>query len=194
MTECRAVMRINIPDRPGALGLVASRIGALKGDIVGIEIVDRTDGAALDELAVVLPDAELIPAVTREIHEVDGATVASVVVVEDFVDPRTAVLDAALDLARATERARIATVLLDALCSVLQPRWCAVTSPGGTAVRGTPPADPSELEAAATARHPLGEHGVVMVGRATPLGAHEHRVFTRSCDLAALAWARLPAD
>ena len=30
------VVRISLPDRPGALGLVASRIGAVGGDIVAI--------------------------------------------------------------------------------------------------------------------------------------------------------------
>jgi len=29
MTPCRAVIRVRVPDRPGALGLVASRIGAV---------------------------------------------------------------------------------------------------------------------------------------------------------------------
>ena len=33
------VVRIALPDRPGALGLVASRIGAVGGDIVAINIL-----------------------------------------------------------------------------------------------------------------------------------------------------------
>ena len=76
------------PDRPGALGLVASRIGAVKGDIVGIEVMDRHDGTALDKLSVILPDAELIPTLEREIAEVDGAEVAGVTIVDAFPEPR----------------------------------------------------------------------------------------------------------
>ena len=34
-------MRVWLPDRPGALGLVASRIGAIGGDIVGIDVGTR---------------------------------------------------------------------------------------------------------------------------------------------------------
>jgi hypothetical protein len=65
MANCLALIRVRVPDRPGALGLVASRIGALRGDIVGIEVLDRSDGVALDELAVVLPDADVIPKPNR---------------------------------------------------------------------------------------------------------------------------------
>ena len=38
----RYVVRIRLPDRPGALGQVASRIGAVGGDIVAIDILDRS--------------------------------------------------------------------------------------------------------------------------------------------------------
>ena len=40
----RYVVRIRLPDRPGALGQVASRIGAVGGDIVAIDILERTEG------------------------------------------------------------------------------------------------------------------------------------------------------
>ena len=35
------LVRIALPDRPGALGLVASRIGAVDGVIVAIHILER---------------------------------------------------------------------------------------------------------------------------------------------------------
>ena len=53
------VVRMWLPDRPGALGQVASRIGAVRGEIVGIEILERGAGRAIDELVVDLPDASL---------------------------------------------------------------------------------------------------------------------------------------
>ncbi len=42
------LIRVWLPDRPGALGLVASRIGAVDGDIVGIDVLERGDGVAVD--------------------------------------------------------------------------------------------------------------------------------------------------
>ena len=35
------VVRVWVPDRPGALGAVASRIGAVRGDLVGVDILER---------------------------------------------------------------------------------------------------------------------------------------------------------
>ena len=35
------VIRVWMPDRPGALGQVASRIGAVRGDVLGIEILEQ---------------------------------------------------------------------------------------------------------------------------------------------------------
>ena len=53
------VIRMWLPDRPGALGQVASRIGAVRGDVVGIDILERDGGQAVDELVVELPDGGL---------------------------------------------------------------------------------------------------------------------------------------
>ena len=49
------ILRVWVPDRPGALGAVASRIGAVRGDLVGIDILERGGGRAIDELVVELP-------------------------------------------------------------------------------------------------------------------------------------------
>ena len=64
------VVRVWLPDRPGALGQVASRIGAVRGDVVGIDILERGAGRAIDELAVALPDDELVPLLCQEIGRI----------------------------------------------------------------------------------------------------------------------------
>jgi hypothetical protein len=72
------VLRLWLPDRPGALGLVATRIGAVRGDVLSIEIIERDGGQAIDELVVALPDAELVPLMLSEIAEVDGVAVEDI--------------------------------------------------------------------------------------------------------------------
>jgi hypothetical protein len=72
------LVRIELPDRPGALGAVASRIGAVRGDVISIEIIRRQDGRALDEFVLELADAELVPLLLTEIAEVDGVSVVTV--------------------------------------------------------------------------------------------------------------------
>ncbi len=72
------VLRISLPDRPGALGPVASRIGAVGGDIVAIHILERVEDNAVDEFVVELAGAHLVDLLRTEIHEVDGAEVLDV--------------------------------------------------------------------------------------------------------------------
>lgn len=72
------VVRIALPDRPGALGLVASRIGAVGGDIVAINILERDGGRAVDEFVVEIGGDDLIELLQSEIHEVDGVSVIEI--------------------------------------------------------------------------------------------------------------------
>ena len=110
------VVRVWLPDRPGALGQVASRIGAVRGDVLGIEILEQGADRVIDELTVVLPSAELMPLLISEVDSVDGVSVEDVRVVEpDRADANLAALaaGAALAEAQATER-------LDVLCQAVQ--------------------------------------------------------------------------
>jgi hypothetical protein len=72
------VVRVWMPDRPGALGQVASRIGAVRGDVLAIEILEQGGGRAIDEVTVSLPDDDLMPLLTAEIDAVDGVSVESI--------------------------------------------------------------------------------------------------------------------
>jgi hypothetical protein len=72
-----------MPDRPGALGQVASRVGAVRGDVLAIEILEQGGGRAIDELTVSLPDDDLLPLLSAEVDAVDGVSVESIC----FVDP-----------------------------------------------------------------------------------------------------------
>jgi ACT domain len=72
------VVRVWLPDRPGALGHVAGRIGAAGGDVIGIEILEQGAGRAIDELIVELPSADLLALLVSEITQVDGVDVEDV--------------------------------------------------------------------------------------------------------------------
>ena len=93
------VLRVWLPDRPGALGAVASRIGAVRGDLVGIDILERGAGRAIDELAVELPEERLVPLLVHEVGQVDGVDVEEVRTVEGpLPDPRLDALETAAAL------------------------------------------------------------------------------------------------
>jgi hypothetical protein len=124
------VVRVWLPDRPGALGQVASRIGAVQGDVVGIDILERGAGRAVDELVVSLPSADLVPLLVSEIGEVDGVDVEDVRLLDDpGHDPRVDALETAALLVGASSL----DDLLEALCEhgarVLGATWVAVVQP-----------------------------------------------------------------
>ena len=100
--DTTVVVRVWMPDRPGALGQVASRIGAVRGDVLGIEILEHGANRVVDELTVTLPDVELIGLLSAEIDAVDGVSVEDVRIVEaDRVDPNLAALAAGAAMAEA---------------------------------------------------------------------------------------------
>ena len=98
------VVRVWVPDRPGALGQVASRIGSVGGDVIGIDILERGAGRAIDELVVTLPSSELLPLLSDEIAQVDDAAVEEIRRLSGEVpDPGTAPLETALRLVEGSD-------------------------------------------------------------------------------------------
>lgn len=123
------VVRLWLPDRPGALGKVATRIGAVGGEIVGIDILERGGGRAVDELAVELPAAELQPLLVKEIGLVEGVSVEEIrPVAEALHDPRLDALETAALLVGASERGELLTAVMDHAHRVVGAGWSAVVS------------------------------------------------------------------
>ncbi len=126
------VVRVWMPDRPGALGAVASRIGAVRGDVIGIDILERGGGRAVDELVVELPDAALVPLLSREIHQVDGVDVEDVRGAEDrVVDPRLDALETAGHLVARIDVDELLEALAVHSARDLGAEWAAVVDLGG---------------------------------------------------------------
>ncbi|MFI5046127.1 MAG: hypothetical protein ACHQIG_03610 [Acidimicrobiia bacterium] len=151
------LVRVWLPDRPGALGLVASRIGAVEGDIVGIDVLEQGDNVAVDEFAVALRDARALDLLVREIEEVDGASVEEVRVVEHFPDPRLDALESAARLCGATTVTSLHETLVAEIRAEFLADWSALLAIGRVlASTGGPVPDPWVLEAlvAGTAASP----------------------------------------
>ena len=53
------LLRVLLPDRPGMLGAVATALGAAGADILGVDVVERAAGVAVDDLIVELPPGKL---------------------------------------------------------------------------------------------------------------------------------------
>ena len=81
--RAHVVISVRLPDRPGALGAVASRIGGVRADITDVVVSRRGDGFADDVFHVDLPDADgdgvdVIGLLLAEVGQVDGVLAPSV--------------------------------------------------------------------------------------------------------------------
>ena len=118
------VLRVWLPDRPGALGAVASRIGAVKGDVIGIEILETGSGQAVDELVVQLPDATLMDLLVNEVRPVDGVQLEEIRWLgAEGHDPRRAMLETAARFVAASDRDELLAVARKADLKTLT-SWC----------------------------------------------------------------------
>lgn len=138
------VVRVWVPDRPGALGQVASRIGAVGGDVLGIEVIDRGGGRAVDELTIQLVPAH-VELLIREVNAVDGVDVEELrEVARAPGDPRLVALEVAGRLVRARTDAAVHALLCESAAVLLHADWAAITRPDGgglCASVGTPPTE-----------------------------------------------------
>ena len=126
------VIRMWLPDRPGALGQVASRIGAVRGDVIGIDILERDGGQAVDELVVELPDDTLVDLLLHEVRQVDGVAVEEVRPLADAVhDPRLDALEAAAQLVGANDADTLLTSVVVHAQRVVGASWVAVVDIDG---------------------------------------------------------------
>jgi len=160
------LVRVWLPDRPGALGLVASRIGAIGGDIVGIDVLERSERVAVDEFAVVLPSDDLVALLVREIEEVDGASVEEWRAVERFPDPRLDALESVEELCAAADAKELVRLFVDRVRDEFAADWATMlrgTQTLASSGAGAPAASVLEAVAAGTAASP-----VVAAGEAGP--------------------------
>lgn len=129
------VVRLWLPDRPGVLGQVAGRIGDARGDVVGIEILERGGGMAIDELTVALPEATYLDVMVAGLLRIDGVAVEDVRTVRpDRPDGALAVLTTASAIVAAPVETRLATACRE-LRHLLDADWAvAVTLDGPHAV------------------------------------------------------------
>src|SRR3954447_12507740 len=140
------ILRVWMPDRPGALGQVASRVGAVGGDVVGIDILERGAGRAIDELVVELPGPDLVDLLIAEMQQVDGVDVESITPAADSLrDPRLDALETAAILVGASTRSSALEELCIHSVRTIGAAWSVVVELEGTesvAQEGDAPAVP----------------------------------------------------
>jgi len=69
------LMRVELPDVPGSLGRVATAIGEAGGDIEAIEIVEKRDGYAVDDVLLEIVPGTMPDSIVSACSQLDGVSV-----------------------------------------------------------------------------------------------------------------------
>ncbi|HET7327641.1 MAG TPA: ACT domain-containing protein [Nocardioidaceae bacterium] len=127
------LLRVALPDVPGALGTVASAIGTAGANIEAIEIVEhRDDGSAVDDVLLELPTGVMPDSVVSACHLLDGV---EVLWISRYVVGGNLQLDLEAVEALTEEPKAAVTHLVDLLPTVFRAEWGALLEPDGDAAR-----------------------------------------------------------
>ncbi|WP_344882538.1 amino acid-binding protein [Allokutzneria multivorans] len=124
------LIRVQLPDRPGTLGAVASALGEIGADILSVDVVERSPGVAVDDLVVELPSGRLPDVLITAAESVEGVEV-------DAVRPYAGVLDTHRELELveevAAEPLKGVAVFTEGVPRIIRAGWAVVArrSPGG---------------------------------------------------------------
>lgn len=142
------LLRVTIDDRPGSLGQLAVSLGSVAADIISLEVIERGDGWAVDDIVVDLPLGALPDTLITAAAKA-GAHV-------DSVRPYAGVLDTHRELELvdhvATAHGDRLQILVDDAPHVLRTSWATVVtatdSGAAVTVCGSPGAPETPLESA----------------------------------------------
>ncbi len=149
------LLRVQLEDRPGSLGSLAVALGTVGADILSLDVVERGEGYAVDDLVVDLPAGAMPDSLITAAESLNGVRV-------ETVRPHTGLLEANRELelidrvAAADARQDKLQVLVDEAPRVLRVGWCTVvehTEAGPRRIAGSPGAP--ETQAAATPWLPI---------------------------------------
>lgn len=194
MTE-RLSVRIWLPDEPGMLAAVATRIAAIRGNVVGLEVLERSGGVAVDELMVELPEMGLADKLCRQLRSIDGAGIEEVRVVPPDMEERgLQVIAAAVSILETANASASLAALVGLTGELFDAGWSALVDIGSETYvlcSGDVPGLAWLLAFVAGSRNAPGDAAtsgsgvmageltdsglVLCIGRAVPFRRREHR-------------------
>src|SRR2546430_5689918 len=81
------LLRLVLPDRPGALGAVATALGEVGADITSVDVIERGTDHAIDDLVIELPPDRLADSLGTAAGSVPGVQVESIRPYAGTTDP-----------------------------------------------------------------------------------------------------------
>ncbi|HEX7307027.1 ACT domain-containing protein [Lentzea sp.] len=125
------LIRVQLPDRPGTLGAVATALGEIGADILSVDVVERGSGLAIDDLVVELPSGRLPDTLITAAESIEGVEV-------DAVRPYAGILDTHRELELVEEIAeeprKGLAIFTEGVPKIIRAGWAVVVGPEGTGI------------------------------------------------------------
>lgn len=128
------LLRLELPDRPGSLGAVATAMGAVQADILMMEIVERDQNSAVNDFLIELPPTTMPDTLVSACRDVEGVRVLWL---SRYLDAGGLESDIELLERMTAEPDEAPAVLTDAAPRVFHAQWAAVLSAEGKALHAT---------------------------------------------------------
>ncbi len=125
------LLRLRLSDRPGSLGMLAVELGAVGADIASLEVIERGDGYAVDDIVVDLPASALPDTLITAAENVDDVRVESLRPFSDVLDTHQEL--ELIDVVATAETDRL-QVLVDLAPRVLRASWAMIVARPGVDV------------------------------------------------------------
>lgn len=136
------LLRVRLPDVPGSLGRVASAIGEAGGDIEAIEIVEKSDGYAVDDVLLETAPGTMPDSIVSACAELDGV---SVLWVNRYAAGGNLFLDLEVVEALTEDPSSACERIVDLLPVTFRVDWAARVDPSGKVLHSSGSA-PDELD------------------------------------------------
>lgn len=128
MSPVSFLIRVQLPDRPGMLGALATALGKVDADILSVDVVERGGGLAIDDIVVELPGGRLPDVLITAAEAVHGVEV-------DAVRPYAGVLDTHRELELveqvAADPANGLGVFVEGVPRIIRSGWAVVLTKEG---------------------------------------------------------------
>ena len=130
------LMRVQIPDAPGSLGLLAAALGETGGDIRSVDVVEHgADGTVVDDIVVDLPSGSLPDTLITAAQSLDGVEVDSIRPFSGSVDRRGQITMLAELSRHRNQPQRALGEIVDGLPRTMTAGWALVLGHSSTGTR-----------------------------------------------------------
>lgn len=125
------LIRVQLPDEPGALGALAEAFGSADANIRSVDVVEATDGFVIDDIVIELPQGRMADELITASNSVPGTEVDSIRPFSGRVDRRGQITMLA-DIARAGgNRTRAVETFVPVMPRTMTASWALVLDTEG---------------------------------------------------------------